>query len=367
MCAPAAKPRICLAWTQLWLSLHWGVEGAGSGADGSHWGDCYWSWNWSDLGWPPWPHQPATLGNSHARHECNSARLTNETTILHWHYRAGLQNPKPHWRLWQVTGALSPVYWTWTCRKCANVWLVSLKSNGKKFRLRWQSHEGRKKLPKGKRMEKRLLQVLPELLEELAVSHRDASCGRQAHAWLWGKGKPQFTQHALSIACGGGSPPPEDIPVIIRASYISHTGGHRWTSLQHTRTNCVLWSSIFTIMMYLWGWTHWLISGLMLFCMHCMQIALISYTLTLARVHEEDLSIIFLTGHGVLTGRDNQASLPGTMASANMQGPAVSSAWTNILSPIREAGSVGLAHERTNLRTAGIIETIQNAEKWCLD
>lgn len=85
--------------------------------------------------------------------------------------------------------------------------------------------------------------------------------------------------------------------VIIRASYISHTGGRRWTSLQHKRTICFLWSSIFTIMMYLWGWTHWLISGLMLFCMHCMQIALISSTFTLARVHEEDLSIIFLTGH----------------------------------------------------------------------
>lgn len=38
------------------------------------------------------------------------------------------------------------------------------------------------------REEDGLLQILPELLEELAVSwqtvQKDASCGRQAHAWL---------------------------------------------------------------------------------------------------------------------------------------------------------------------------------------
>lgn len=90
-------------------------------------------------------------------------------------------------------------------------------------------------------------------------------------------------------------------------------------------------------------------------------IAPISPTLSSAR--EECLSMILAIR--ALAGRDNPAPLPGAMASANTQGPAISGAWRNTSSPPREASSAGLAREWFNLRIVGfplgVIETMQNA------
>ncbi|MEQ2228915.1 hypothetical protein ILYODFUR_013537, partial [Ilyodon furcidens] len=62
---------------------------------------------------------------------------------------------------------------------------------------------------------------------------------------------------------------------------------------------------------------------------------------------------------------NNTAPLPGAVASSCTQGSAVSGRRTNIPSPPRTSGSVGLAREWFNLQSVGlpqnVIETIQNA------
>lgn len=54
-----------------------------------------------------------------------------------------------------------------------------------------------------------------------------AFCGRKAYAWLWEKEGPQFQHHDPSGARDGDSLPTEDIPVIIRASFVIYIYTHR--------------------------------------------------------------------------------------------------------------------------------------------
>lgn len=78
---------------------------------------------------------------------------------------------------------------------------------------------------------------------------------------------------------------------------------------------------------------------------------------SLARVREDGLSMILIAPYWPskhwLT-EITQLLIPGAMASANTQGPAVSGAQRNISSPHRESGSVGLGREWFKQKTMGL-------------